>query len=67
MRKERFLMSMVDMITKTEMSLFGTSTMVLTKDGLLDTLIPSNQIQRRVNSLKTTDSTLKDHSILSLK
>ena len=65
MRKARFLMSMVELILKIEISLLGISIMVLTKSGTSNMLMLPNLNQPRDRRMKILDFTSKDHSTSS--
>jgi hypothetical protein len=64
MRKERFLMSAVMLIKKTETLKFTTRTVELTNNGILCTLMNGRVSQRKENSMKISDFTSKEISSL---
>jgi hypothetical protein len=66
-KKERSSMSQEPKMMKTETSLPGTSIRETTRNGTSSMLMNIQKSQPRVNSTKTSVSTLKDHSISSLK
>jgi hypothetical protein len=64
-KQENVLMSIQAEMKKVERLSFGTSTVVLTKDGRLSTKMSTKRSKLREN-LKNSDSTLIDHSISDL-
>ena len=61
-KEERFGMSKVELMPKTDTSLPTTDTERSTNNSMLSMLTNGRAIQRRVNSTKSTDSTLKETS-----
>jgi hypothetical protein len=60
MRKERSLMFTEELILKTETSLYGTNITESTSNGMSFMLMNTQRNQRRENSMKNSDSMLKE-------